>query len=235
VPFTYSQSDSQKKFPQVWVMAERAARALILESKQWVDQLEQAKRKAPAEKVEELQKMEKVINHWRSIDREARQWMKAAVEAGLSTTPSSEATAAVYSWLDKLGQDESSFVRRGVSGSVRFAVASAIQYAASDPAAAALIPPPYYNDFEERHLPVGARKEANKWQLQPRYHQMLGFAGSSQTARHVNSNEVMLLQLISDQGVNFMFCDAGEVEFWISPEDLAKRRFDRVFATTCGG
>jgi uncharacterized protein YwqG len=46
---------------------------------------------------------------------------------------------------------------------------------------------------------------------------------------------VLLLQLNSDYGVNFMFCDVGEVEFWIDKRDLVARRFDKVFATTCGG
>jgi uncharacterized protein YwqG len=46
---------------------------------------------------------------------------------------------------------------------------------------------------------------------------------------------VLLLQLNSDYGVNFMFCDVGEVEFWIDKRDLAARRFDKVSATTCGG
>ena len=64
---------------------------------------------------------------------------------------------------------------------------------------------------------------------------MLGNAGSTQQARSVNRDEVLLLQLNSDYGVNFMFCDVGEVEFWIDKRDLASRRFDRVSASTCGG
>jgi uncharacterized protein YwqG len=64
---------------------------------------------------------------------------------------------------------------------------------------------------------------------------MLGNARSTQTARPVERDDVLLLQLKSDDGVNFMFCDVGEAEFWIDKRDLAARRFDRVFATTCGG
>jgi hypothetical protein len=33
----------------------------------------------------------------------------------------------------------------------------------------------------------------------------------------------------------FQFCDYGIMQFWIKPEDLAARRFDRCYATTEGG
>lgn len=72
------------------------------------------------------------------------------------------------------------------------------------------------------------------WSIGPHYHQMLGKASVSQEAASVERDGVLLLHLISDYGVNFMFCDVGEAEFWISKEDLAARRFDKVTATTCG-
>ena len=44
-----------------------------------------------------------------------------------------------------------------------------------------------------------------------------------------------LLVLDSDNGVDFMFCDVGMVEFWIDPEDLAARDFSRAYGVTAGG
>ena len=64
---------------------------------------------------------------------------------------------------------------------------------------------------------------------------MPGNAKSTQQAGSAERDEGPLLQLISDHGVNFMFCDCGEAEFRIGRDDLAARRFDWVMATTCGG
>lgn len=46
---------------------------------------------------------------------------------------------------------------------------------------------------------------------------------------------VRLLLLDSDMGMDFMFCDMGVIEFYIAPEDLAKRDFSRAYANTAGG
>lgn len=53
-----------------------------------------------------------------------------------------------------------------------------------------------------------------------------------------NSTELKgqrLLVLDSDYGVDFMFCDCGVIEYWIDPDDLANRRFERARATSAGG
>ena len=44
-----------------------------------------------------------------------------------------------------------------------------------------------------------------------------------------------LLLLCSDYGLDFMFCEVGVAEFWISEEDLAARRFEKAWANTAGG
>lgn len=64
-------------------------------------------------------------------------------------------------------------------------------------------------------------------------HVMLGF-----TQFKTNSTQgkgVRLLLLDSDYGPGFMFCDAGVIEYWIDPEDLAASRFERAYALTAGG
>jgi uncharacterized protein YwqG len=68
---------------------------------------------------------------------------------------------------------------------------------------------------------------------------MLGAAHSVQnTADGMRERGmVSLFQLDSDYGVHnrFVFCDAGMIQFWIHPDDLAARRFDRGFGTSEGG
>lgn len=70
-------------------------------------------------------------------------------------------------------------------------------------------------------------------------HQMLGIGkpcqGTSDDA--YAEGRILLLQIDSDTLVHehFMFCDMGIAQFWITPADLAARRFDKAWATTEGG
>ena len=70
-------------------------------------------------------------------------------------------------------------------------------------------------------------------------HQMLGAPENIQdTAPRMEAQgHICLMQLDSDWGVHksFTFCDSGMAQFWIKPQDLAERRFDRAFGTTDGG
>jgi uncharacterized protein YwqG len=42
------------------------------------------------------------------------------------------------------------------------------------------------------------------------------------------------MQLDTDYGMDWMWGDCGVLQYWITPEDLAERRFDRVHATLEG-
>lgn len=66
------------------------------------------------------------------------------------------------------------------------------------------------------------------------YHQMFGHFPSSQEPQKIDDPHVGLLHLMSDRELEWMFGDAGELQFWISPDDLAARRFDRAWATVQG-
>jgi uncharacterized protein YwqG len=46
---------------------------------------------------------------------------------------------------------------------------------------------------------------------------------------------VRLAQFDSDYALQWMFCDCGIVDFWISEDDLAALNFDRAWAATAGG
>lgn len=172
------------------------------------------------------------------IRQEAAEWAALAAQRGLDEATEHDAAKDFANWLSGLAAQQS--VRSMVGVAVRVGMASAVQYAAASPRAAALIPPLYYNELENKHIPARALKSGTlvaneRWRVSGSYHQMLGNTGSSQEARSVDRKDVLLLQLKSDYGVNFMFCDAGEAEFWIDKHDLAARRFDKVFATTFGG
>lgn len=96
-------------------------------------------------------------------------------------------------------------------------------------------PAAYLEAWRLRQGPVGW--DTHYKRPRRRHHQMFGHVVSSQDppVRKLNDDELLLLQLISDPATNFMFCDLGELEFTISRNDLANRRFDRCRARTQGG
>lgn len=66
-------------------------------------------------------------------------------------------------------------------------------------------------------------------------HQMLGYGTEVHgEVRARADSDIMLMQFDSDNGFGWMFGDCGVAQFWIAPEDLAARRFDRVTATVEG-
>ena len=73
-----------------------------------------------------------------------------------------------------------------------------------------------------------------EWRLEARIHQMLGQAPSAQDAEPVDSAPVLLLQLCWDDAIGMKFGDVGAAWFWVKPEHLAERRFDRVWGEVVG-
>lgn len=207
-------------FPQVWIMVDRIARYLVTQTI------------ARAAKIKDID-----MAQLEESRAEAMQWIATAGRRGLDQPVDASSARAFASWLTKIA-DPGGYLRTGIGSAVSVGLRRSVEFTAAFPRAAALVPALYYQDLEARQLPVRqVKNQANEpvWRLSGAYHQMLGNAGSSQQAPSVEGNDVLLLQLNSDYGVDFMFCDVGEVEFRIDKDDLAARRFDKVFATTCGG
>jgi len=45
----------------------------------------------------------------------------------------------------------------------------------------------------------------------------------------IGENDVLLLSLFSDHGVNFLFGDLDQMQFYIDKDDLAAHRFDKAW------
>jgi hypothetical protein len=171
-------------------------------------------------------------NVLRDIETAAVNWVSEAARHRLGEAPDSAMSERFAKWLQATA--ENAFFADKVAAAIVKGMANAVQFVATDPEAAKLIR--CYADMERDHIPAFVPNPFNRpWDFASRYHQMLGNAGSTQTAQPVERDHILLLQLQSDNGVNFTFCGDGEAEFWINKHDLAARRFDRVFATTCGG
>lgn len=214
-------SGREHPFPQAWVLIDRTARWLANWSKR--TRFEDSKYFDD----EELQR----------IYQAAMEWVQVASERDLGDVVASEERAVFAKWLLTLNDASSIHIQNRISEALQDAIESAIIYAARSSQLAASLPPRYYSAFEHRHAPVSLSSHGSLegWRMEPRYHQMLGNAGSVQSAQPAERDEVLLLQLASDYGVDFMFCDCGEATFWIDKKDLVAKRFDRVRASTCGG
>ncbi|MEI6574372.1 MAG: DUF1963 domain-containing protein [Alphaproteobacteria bacterium] len=73
-------------------------------------------------------------------------------------------------------------------------------------------------------------------QMEPsRPHQMFGYGVDYQYNAERTKGKLLLLQLNTDYPMMWMFADCGNLQFWIDPNDLAARRFDKVTVTIAGG
>jgi uncharacterized protein YwqG len=203
--FHLPDSPAGRPFPQVWVLLERIACHVLKCAAQRMWLPPEQKGPDPA-----------LLEPIRST---AANWVATARRHPLDTAPDAETSRAFAAWLQNIADQK--FFREKAAAALIKGMKSAIQFAAAHPRAAALLPEIYYQECHERR--------------QIDIHQMLGNARSSQAAPSVERDEILLLKLMSDDGVNFMFCDLGEIEFWIKPDDLKARRFDKVVATTQGG
>jgi len=199
-------SSASPQFPQLWVMADRIARYIAKQAQERV--------------------RHDASGAFRRIQWEAMSWIRYASTSGLNDIPDPDEQAQFSAWLGALFRSEDVSTQTIAQNAARLGMENVmVQYLGDAPDAARRVPARYYEDLRISH----------PWRSKRHYHQMLGNAPSSQKARSVERNDVLLLQLQSDDGVGFMFCDLGEVEFWIDRDDLAARRFDRARAATCGG
>ena len=83
-------------------------------------------------------------------------------------------------------------------------------------------------------LPFEVRDDIdNKYRIagKGRWHQMFGLGTRVKTAVAEHTHHHLLLQLHSDQLVNWMWGDNGVIQFWIAEEELVKRNWDAVEMT----
>ena len=98
------------------------------------------------------------------------------------------------------------------------------------PDAIGLVPPHLFEVVRSRHSPVITNSLVGFTR-----HQLLG---SPRTIEHAatqfRDTHRLLGQLDSDTGFNWMWADMGALQYWITHDDLAARRFDRVIMTAEG-
>ena len=254
----------QKPFPQAGIMMDRIARLLTL----CVLSLQKNASCQHADVQEQLRSIELAARRWieraaiigldaAPSEKDANQfasWLAELVTPGAvpETTHGAEARTGLLARLSAFTRRRQhqrpadaagNSIQTGLGGELSRillkALSSSIVYAAGAPRAAALIPPNFYNDLENDHLPFrqsknGMNVACEEWRLEARIHQMLGQAPSAQDAEPVDSAPVLLLQLCWDDAIGMKFGDVGAASFWVKPEHLAERRFDQVWGEVVG-
>lgn len=212
-----------RPFPQAWIFCDRIARAIATQIEQELNPPYRRKPAPPAETLVGLADLQDA----------AVAWSRRAAAAGLDAPVDAASARDFAEWLMATANDPRHELRHVLTGRgvVVSGMASAINYCGDHPAVCPLIPPEYFDEQSYQH---SLARIDSVMGFVIEQHQMLGFPLASQHIEE-HEGEVLLLQLFSDYGVEFMFCDVGEIHFWISDEDLAARRFDRVRANTQGG
>jgi uncharacterized protein YwqG len=161
----------------------------------------------------------------------ARGWLdRALCEPAFDTVPAHE-REKFRQWLEELARDRISDVHHVADRAMR----AVYQDVAQNPDLIDRFPAEYLETWSIENQAVPCQGTGNKT-LRAFHHQMFGHALASQEpGRGIDDDKLLLLQLRSDRGTDFMFCDLGEIEFTIHRDDLAERRFDRVAAATAGG
>jgi uncharacterized protein YwqG len=215
-----------KPFPQVGIMIDRIARLIVRET---IPLLRHPSWQEPATQARLAE-----------IQAAGRRWVVRAAEIGLDAVPPDADGSGFMAWLEELAQDNPSVrTRSWLKDILTKGILSSITYAAGSPEVANLIPPRFYNDLENHHLPFdqdkyALHKECEDWRLSAKHHQMLGYAPSCQDAEPFESSNVLLLQIFYDVEINMGFGDVGAASFWIKPDDLVARRFDKAWAEIVG-
>lgn len=162
-------------------------------------------------------------------ERVARLWMSEAKKIGLSNPVGLDDKRRFQKWIrDELGPQEE--WSDDYSWVFPKAMRRTMQRAAVHPELWKLIDRRYLEHMYEDHEPYAEyhHKIGEFASIEQKNHQMGGYFQSSQKPLAHDDSRIPLLHLGSDRGMNFMFGDVGELQFFIEPGDLEKRDFSRV-------
>jgi hypothetical protein len=191
-----------------------------------------------------------------SLEAEAAAWHERALKAGPASAAGARDRAAFRGWVERLDRPAASplarIIGRMQGSAVRderlpdlgpervnrmteqafVAGADACLGYAPDGAWASLLPPEIRPAVLGRHEPFARRKHRDGLMVR---HHLLGRGRDVQGAPgRAEASHVLLAQFDTDEGMFWMWGDCGVLQVWITPEDLAARRFERCVTTLEG-
>jgi len=185
------------------------------------------------------------VDEWQQVEDTCEKWLHIADRLGPAGTPDTATRKTFKDWLGKLNTqtikaaDNRDVPLLQTHQILLAAMRRVVQRCAADSALCAVMPPQYFTDLSDHHgLIVSNPNYPNSEWAGPytfERHQMLGYFPSSQDTIRTDSKDISLLDLFSNYGMDFMFCDVGQAHIFISPEDLRAGRFDKAYAQTQGG
>ena len=169
-----------------------------------------------------------------TLKAEALEWQKTASKIGHKSAPNRAQAEAFCDWLKAIGKlkgpaKETSrgklhasyiYSNSQVQSAVMEGIKALIQKAIIDTEYANIIPKNYYEDLPHNNL------YDNHLTIK---HQLLGNPPMRTNPIDIGENDVLLLSLFSDYGVNFLFGDMDQMQFYIDKNDLAARRFEKAW------
>jgi uncharacterized protein YwqG len=229
-------SNASAEFPEAWIIAERIARAMAHLANEKIQYFQSVIEKG--KRLQSVDAPEQILVKFEIIANQALVWVHRAQKSGLGTAMGTAEAKEYREWLVHLGRDDLFDIFYLASKSLEHGMKSAVNHCGGSRQASSVVPVEYMNRLESAHSMIstdlGAFAKAPARNISALHHQMLGHAPTSQNFERQSSQDILLLQLVSDSGVDFIFCDCGEIQFWIDAEDLAARRFDRVKANVQG-
>ncbi|NSX55451.1 DUF1963 domain-containing protein [Parasulfitobacter algicola] len=207
--------DDGPPFPQVWGMIDKIARAFCYHSD-----------RSDKDLISQDDLQAKAVTR-------AHAFIKQARRIASNHIPTVRDSTYFLDWLRPLISSDNDAVQHLIKDAVSDGMRMALEEMAIDPVGRANVPADYFQEASWHYLPTTAHLDAT---LRPRFradyshHKMLGYRRMGGADPDFdNDDNVMLLQLFSDDALQFCFYDHGFAEFWISKKDLADRRFDKAF------
>ncbi|MBR1209739.1 DUF1963 domain-containing protein [Bradyrhizobium sp. JYMT SZCCT0180] len=158
------------------------------------------------------------------IGLEARQWLVQAAQHAPFAATSEQTRDSFWSWLEGWRDFSAVVIQQAARLSIEAALAESAE-------AASRIPKEAIARIEATHA-LATRAESGIFAATP--DRMLAPPGYVQgNEEETAGTHLLLLELSSDEGLGHHFGE-GVYQFWILPDDLRTRRFDRVLLTTTG-
>jgi uncharacterized protein YwqG len=225
-------------FPQAWIIAERVARAIACVAAAEIGKLK--KQLCGGKPAKPGTDPESLLADMEVLAAQASAWVRRAQSAGLDSAVGESDCTEYREWLTALSRDERFEIAYLLMRALEAGMSYAVKYCGGSRAAASLVPVGYMNCLEGEHCltqpdTYGIVVEVPQRRFSVTHHQMLGHAPASQDVGERSAKDVLLLHLVSDRGVDFLFCDCGEIQFWIDEDSLLARRFEAARANTQGG
>lgn len=225
-------------FPHAWLAVEMVAGILLHPLHGIPSEARQERRRDAGSWPADAQAL---TRSYRAARAEAERWVEKARRAGLYAGVPDEGKAAFWAWLDRLHESVGTtatdriYDRRSAYTLNKCLDAAAARSVddclAHSAAAAALVPDEAREAVRHRHAVLvrgTAPRNAGR-------HQMLGAGRNVQGApERFRDSHVLLMQFDTDAALNWTFGDCGVLQYWITPDDLAARRFDRTQVTLEG-